>query len=119
MRISEKGRRKILKKENWIINCEFDHKDPIKISNHSNHAHNLVKQNSNTSINDGSVYRVVSLPTPSPNHGPFELLTEPADPDASPFGCHDIDGVDGAGNGTGSDLPVPKTHSSISSPGIN
>ena len=85
----------ILKKENWIINCEFDHKDPVKKSNHSNHTHNLVKQNSNKSINDGSVYRVVSLPTPSPNHGPFELLTEPADPDASPFGWHDIDGVDG------------------------
>ena len=38
---------------------------------------------------------MVSLPTPSPNHGPFELLNDPADPVASPFGWHDTDGVEG------------------------
>ena len=80
---------KVLKKENWIINCEFD-----KNGNHK-HSHSIVKNNSNKSSNDGSSYNVVSLPTPSPNHGPFELLNDPADPVASPFGWHDTDGVEG------------------------
>ena len=80
---------KVLKKENWIINCEFD-----KNGNHK-HSHSIVKNNSNKSSNDGSSYNVVSLPTPSPNHGPFELLNNPADPVASPFGWHDTNGVEG------------------------
>ena len=80
---------KVLKKENWIINCEFD-----KNGNHK-HSHSIVKNNSNKSSNDGSSYNVVSLPTPSPNHGPFELLNDPADPVASPFGWHDTNGVEG------------------------
>ena len=81
---------KILKTENWIINCEFD-----KTGNH-NHNHIFVNSEINKSSNDGSAYNVISLPNPSPNHGPFELLSEPADPNASPFGWHDINGVDGA-----------------------
>ena len=82
----------VLKTENWIINCEFDSKDDI---NKSKHNHKYTSNKSTKSVNDGSVYRVVPLPTPSPNHGPFESLTEPADPDASPFGWHDTDGVEG------------------------
>jgi hypothetical protein len=80
---------KVLKKENWIINCEFDKNGKHK------HSHSVVKKNSNKSSNDGSSYNVVSLPTPSPNHGPFELLNDPADQVASPFGWHDTDGVEG------------------------
>ena len=80
---------KVLKKENWIINCEFDQN-----SNHK-HSYSNIKNNSFKSSNDGSSYNVVSLPTPSPNHGPFELLNDPADPVASPFGWHDTDGVEG------------------------
>ncbi len=39
-------------------------------------------------------YRV--YPVESPNHGPRQLLTDPADPVASPFGWHDTDGAPGA-----------------------
>ena len=81
---------KILKIENWMINCEFD--------NHGNHTHTHKTENKNLNnkINDGSTYNVVALPTPSPNHGDFQLLSNPADPVASPYGWHDTDGVDGA-----------------------
>ncbi len=41
-------------------------------------------------------YRVFALPTESPAHGPRTLVENPADPVASPFGWHDIDGVEGA-----------------------
>ncbi len=81
----------ILITENWMINCEFD-----EDGNHTHsHSQNHIDNNLNKSSIDGSTYNVVSLPTPSPNHGPFELLSNPADPIASPFGWHDTDGVDG------------------------
>ncbi len=44
---------------------------------------------------DGSVYNVFPFPVESPNHGGREVLSEPALPDASPFGWHDIDGIPG------------------------
>jgi hypothetical protein len=45
--------------------------------------------------NDGASYRVYALPLESPNDGPRTLVTNPADPIASPFGWHDDDGVPG------------------------
>ena len=45
---------------------------------------------------DGSRYRVFPLPVESPSHGSRTLLQEPADPVASPYGWHDIDGEEGA-----------------------
>ncbi len=45
---------------------------------------------------DGSAYRVFPYPTESPLHGPHTLVTDPADPLASPFGWHDVNGIDGA-----------------------
>ncbi len=83
---------KVIKTENWVVNCSFENKDDIGSYNHK-HEKNL---NQNFSqINDGSSYNVVSLPSPSPNHGPFEVLVEPADPNASPYGWHDTNGVIG------------------------
>ena len=35
-------------------------------------------------------------PVESPSHGPRTLVVDPADALASPFGWHDVDGVDGA-----------------------
>ena len=44
---------------------------------------------------DGSEYRVFAPPLESPAIGDRSLVTEPADPEASPFGWHDIDGASG------------------------
>lgn len=44
----------------------------------------------------GAAYRVFPFPTESPSHGPHTLVTNPADPVASPFGWHDVNGIDGA-----------------------
>ncbi|HSH05530.1 MAG TPA: T9SS-dependent M36 family metallopeptidase [Anaerolineae bacterium] len=41
-------------------------------------------------------YRVYDIPLESPSHGNRTLVTDPADPTASPFGWHDTDGVAGA-----------------------
>jgi hypothetical protein len=44
---------------------------------------------------DGAAYRVFPLPFESPSDGDRELVTNAADPDASPFGWHDTDGLAG------------------------
>lgn len=43
-----------------------------------------------------ATYRVFALPTESPAHGSHVLVTNPHDPQASPWGWHDVDGADGA-----------------------
>ncbi len=45
---------------------------------------------------DGSSYRVLRIPTESPNDADRDLVRNPADGDASPFGWHDTDGDRGA-----------------------
>lgn len=47
-------------------------------------------------LGNGSQYKVYPLPVESPIHGNRQIVTEPADPVASPFGWHDIDGVVGS-----------------------
>ena len=43
-----------------------------------------------------ATYHVFALPLESPNHGERTIEENPADPQASPFGWHDVDGQDGA-----------------------
>jgi len=44
---------------------------------------------------DGSKYRVFPFPTESPSHGSHVVVSEPADPVASPYGWHDTNGAAG------------------------
>ena len=82
----------ILNKSDWIINCSFD-----LDHNLTNNLKNYIQETETKSIlSDGSSYNVFSLPTESPIHGPRQLLYEPSNDIASPFGWHDTDGSDGA-----------------------
>ena len=82
----------ILNKSDWIINCSFD-----LDHNLTNNLKNYIQETETKSIlSDGSSYNVFSLPTESPTHGPRQLLYEPSNDIASPFGWHDTDGSDGA-----------------------
>lgn len=56
---------------------------------------NLFKS-SNSMLLDGSQYNVYPLPLENPNHGPRQLVTNPANALASPYGWHDTNGVVGA-----------------------
>ncbi|MEM1332020.1 MAG: M36 family metallopeptidase, partial [Actinomycetota bacterium] len=47
-------------------------------------------------LTDGSSYRVFPLPIEAPAFGNPSVVSDPADPAASPFGWHDTDGVAGA-----------------------
>lgn len=85
-----------------VIQCNFDHSDDeycpedAKYVPHTHHVdtHNSVATTSLTG-DDGAAYRVFPLTIESPNHGGRELLVNPADPVASPYGWHDTDGVEG------------------------
>lgn len=91
----------VLHQHNYTIYCNFDHK-----ANATTHADNCahdwdIQQAAMQPLEaallvDGDCgYNVFALPAESPIHGPRVLLTDPADPVASPFGWHDIDGMAG------------------------
>ena len=93
----------LLHKNNWVVSCNFDHPEG-EACNHTHDHHtnekNHVKPShfefyfpSSRSPNDGSSYRVFPPPIESPIHGARQLISEPADPTASPFGWHDTDGT--------------------------
>jgi hypothetical protein len=87
----------LLSKHDWVISCDFGTPE---------HAHNpetnsiLFKSKDAPAIEatlaGGTQYRVYPLPLESPNHGTDVLVSDPANPIASPFGWHDTDGTPGA-----------------------
>lgn len=87
----------ILEKNNWTTYCNFHHD--------AGHQHSAdcvghaveSAQNAfdNLMLNDGAQYRVFPLPAESPIHGSHQLVVNPANPLASPYGWHDINGVAG------------------------
>ncbi|APX99229.1 T9SS-dependent M36 family metallopeptidase [Lacinutrix venerupis] len=87
----------VLDTNDWIVKCNFEdenHKNHLHTTN-NNHALNLFKSSA-TIMADGSSYNVFPIPVESPNHGSIQLITDPADDVASPFGWHDTDGASGA-----------------------
>ncbi|MEQ1745166.1 MAG: M36 family metallopeptidase [Saprospiraceae bacterium] len=95
----------LLEKNNWIVRCDFG----------SPHAHaplrgskaarfdlpgNLEPGQEQTlacpMVAGGGAYRVFPEPMESPYDGLRQLISDPADATASPFGWHDIDGIAGA-----------------------
>lgn len=46
-------------------------------------------------VNAVGVYRALPIGVESPNHGGFEMLTGTEDAQASPYGWHDVNGVEG------------------------
>lgn len=87
----------IIDKNDWIVTCSFgeNHTDHANHSVRNKEAFSLLKAN-NSLLVDGSQYNVFPIPLESPNHGPQQLITEPANTTASPQGWHDTDGVAGA-----------------------
>lgn len=79
----------------WVVSCNFGkgehshaHTESILFANKSE-ASSLI-------TSAAASYRVFPLPLVGPNDGPDQLINDPADPVASPFGWHDTDGVSGA-----------------------
>jgi len=86
----------ILSKINWTKNCAFGE---AACNEAGFHVHNEVLNDNNTDNSTALLapdsYRVFPEPVESPSHGGRQLIVNPADAIASPFGWHDTDGVDG------------------------
>ena len=91
---------KMLHQHNYTLYCSFG---PNR--RHVHHAQNCAHQLDDqpkmnmrpvSMLTDGAAYNVFPIPVESPIHGDRELVTEPSDPVASPYGWHDTDGMAGA-----------------------
>lgn len=86
----------ILDKQDMVVSCTFDIPEThIKSGTLNNIIPNQNPKRQSQLTDDGAQYFVLPLPVESPNYGDFELVINPADANASPFGWHDTDGVDG------------------------
>jgi PKD repeat protein len=89
----------ILAKEDFVKHSSFGDpreaatNDNIGYDPHYASAHQIQKNTLNLMPNS---YLVYPMPVESPNHGDMELVTDPANVIASPFGWHDTDGMPGA-----------------------
>lgn len=86
----------ILQQKDLVLSCNFGSN-----TNHDNHNHHLgfskkmfKASNSLIETQSGS-YNVLPYNTESPNHGPRQLIANPHDIGASPFGWHDTNGAAG------------------------
>lgn len=82
----------VIDKTNWTINCSFPHHQK---TNRFDIFSDLSTTQNKSTVSDGSQYNVFALPAESPIHGPRQLLSEPANDLASPYGWHDTDGIQG------------------------
>jgi len=82
----------LIEKYDWVISCNQAHNH---ITTSCSEVHTSKQLDQSLTIFDGSAYRVFEFPIESPNHGERTLATEPADPMASPYGWHDINGEEG------------------------
>ncbi|MEO0625873.1 MAG: M36 family metallopeptidase, partial [Bacteroidota bacterium] len=90
-----------LARYNYTLYCSFDHSNDGGVCTDHSHDHHLgAVANSaapqQPTVTDGSSYRVFPLGVEAPIFGERELVTEPADPEASPLGWHDVNGQPGA-----------------------
>lgn len=85
----------ILEKFDLVVNCTFG-------SDHSNHAHNvpftkqIIKEEFSILEAQSGSYRVFPYNIESPSHGQRQLISNPHDALASPFGWHDTNGQIGS-----------------------
>lgn len=93
----------MLHKINQTLYCSFGEADCADdLHDHTQHTKEQkekyvgVQQQKSSSLNAPDSYRVFPAPVESPNHGVRQLVVNPADAVASPFGWHDTNGATGA-----------------------
>lgn len=90
---------KLLEKNDLVISCSF-HKEAVSKTENNiilSSTEKLPKQlySPTTTAVSGGAYRVLPFNIESPSHGAFQLISNPANSTASPFGWHDTDGAIG------------------------
>ena len=87
----------LLSSNDWVTRCDFGKPTHNHLPNSGLYRNFLHKPENKVSFNTqgGVSYRVFPVPFESPNHGSDELVLDPANQDASPFGWHDTNGAPG------------------------
>ena len=87
----------IVEKRDLVLRCHFGHQKREVCRNHQHTEHFLGPQARRPSpLTSVHTYRVFPLYSESPLHAQHSLVFNPADPEASPFGWHDVDGQAGS-----------------------
>jgi len=84
----------LLETDDWVVSCNFGEGAHSHVSTESVLFSNKT-ENAGDSTLGGAAYRVFPLPLIGPNDGDDQLVADPSDPVASPFGWHDTDGIAG------------------------
>lgn len=83
----------ILELHDWVMECRFD---GMEGHDHTECSFTIPSVQKDLEAHAVQSYQVFPVPVESPNHGNRQIVVNPSDVDASPYGWHDIDGVDGA-----------------------
>ena len=85
----------LLDKNDMVISCSFHAPQAADLHNHVAFNKQFFKKSSVLDIQSGS-YRVIPYNMESPAHGPRQLISNPHNAVASPYGWHDTNGAAGA-----------------------
>lgn len=86
----------VLEKNNWTQYCSFHKKEHIHGAACTDQAVQSARNYlAGPTLVDGATYNVFPLPAESPIHGTQQVVVNPADPTASPYGWHDTNGQPG------------------------
>lgn len=85
----------LLQTDDWVVSCDMGEGSHSHANTESMLFSNSIKSAMTFTTAATPSYRVYPLPLVAPNDGPDQLISDPSDPIASPFGWHDTDGVVG------------------------
>ncbi|BDS10497.1 T9SS-dependent M36 family metallopeptidase [Aureispira anguillae] len=85
----------LLHKNDWVTHCRFDGSPFAKCKLPHTNSPNSYNEKPNKTLAPDQ-YTVFALPLESAAHGVRSVVTNPADPIASPYGWHDTNGANGA-----------------------
>lgn len=90
----------LLDMDDWTVNCDFGSgshtHSSLRDQNIDSPIFNIENKTSMAETVMVPQYRVFPMPIESPSHGSEQIVSEPSDPVASPFGWHDTNGASGA-----------------------
>jgi len=87
----------ILFKNDWVLSCNFDDKEHThtkfeKVNHPIQNSNNQFGFSNTTTLVDNSSYNIFPIPIESPMDGVRQVVSQPANLNASPYGWHDNDG---------------------------
>lgn len=86
----------ILQNLNRTIYCQFDDTHHTADARCAHEVYPTPVQPISDDLKDQAIYHVFAFPVESPIHGSRKMVMDPSDPQASPYGWHDINGLPGA-----------------------